>query len=78
MSISEWKWQRIAIDFEVNLPKTLGKFDSIWIMIDGLTKSSHFIPVKIDYNALQLAKVYVKVIVRLHEIPLSIISDRGT
>ncbi|WMV25259.1 hypothetical protein MTR67_018644 [Solanum verrucosum] len=75
MPIPEWKWEMIAMDFVVGLPKTLGKFDSIWVVVDRLTKSAHFIPVRIDYNAEQLSKVYVKEIVRLHEVPLSIISD---
>ncbi|WMV33264.1 hypothetical protein MTR67_026649 [Solanum verrucosum] len=44
----------------ISLPKTLGKFDSIWLVVDRLTKLAHFIPVRIDYNAQQLAKVYVK------------------
>ncbi|KAH0730183.1 hypothetical protein KY289_001371 [Solanum tuberosum] len=78
MPIPEWKWERIAMDFVVGLPKTLGKFDSIWVVVDRLTKSTHFILVRIDYNAEQLAKVYVKEIVRLHEVPISIISDCGT
>ena len=68
----------IAMDFVVGLPKTLGKFDSIWVVVDRLTKSTHFIPVRIYYNAVQLAKVYVKEILRLHGVPLSLISDRGT
>ena len=78
MPIPEWNWERISRDFVVRLPKTLGKFDSIWVVVDRLTKSAHFISVRIDYNAEQLAKVYVKEIVRLHEVALSIISDRGT
>ena len=68
----------ISTDFVVGLPKTLGKFDSIWVVVDRLTKSSHFISVRIDYNAEQLAKVYVKEILRLHGVPLSIISNHGT
>ncbi|KAH0716668.1 hypothetical protein KY290_012930 [Solanum tuberosum] len=75
MSISELKWKRIAMDFVVGLPKTLGKFDSIWLVVDRLTKSAHFILIRIDYNAEQLAKVYVKEIMRLHGVPLSIILD---
>ncbi|WMV50666.1 hypothetical protein MTR67_044051 [Solanum verrucosum] len=51
------------------IPKTLGKFDSIWVVVGKLTKSAHFIPVRVDYNAQQLAKVYVKEIVRLHGYP---------
>ena len=57
MSILEWKWQIIAMDFVVGLPKTLGKFNSIWVVVDRLTISTHFIPVRIDYIAEQLAKV---------------------
>ncbi|WMV13393.1 hypothetical protein MTR67_006778 [Solanum verrucosum] len=76
MSIPEWKWERIAMDFVVGLSKTIRKFDSIWMVVDRLTKSAHFIHVRVDYNAQQLAKVYVKEIVRLHKVPLSIILDR--
>lgn len=66
------------MDFMVGLPKTLGIFDSIWLVVDTLTKSVHFALVRPDYNAQQLAKVYVKEIVRLHGVPLSIILDCGT
>ena len=59
MHIHEWKWHRIAMDFVVGLPKTLGKFDSIWVIVDGLTKSAHFIQVKMTYNAEKLAKLYI-------------------
>ena len=77
MSIPEWKWERIAMHFVVVLPKTMGKYDSIWVIVDRLTKSAHFIPVKVTYNAEKLAKLYISEIVRLHGVPLSIISDRG-
>ena len=77
MLIAEWKWERIAMDFIVGLPKTLGKYDSIWVIVDRLTKSAHFIPVMVTYNAEKLAKLYISEIVRLHGVPLSIISDRG-
>ena len=46
MIIHECKWERIIVDFVVRLPKTLGKFDSIWVTFDRLTKSAHFITVK--------------------------------
>ena len=78
MLIPEWKWERIAMDFVVGLPKTMGKYDSIWVIFDRLTKSAHFIPVKVTYNAEKLAKLYISEVVRLHGVPLSIISDRGT
>ena len=59
MPIPEWKWERIAMDFVVGLPKTMGKYDSIWVVVDMLTKSAHFIPVKVTYNAEKLAKLYI-------------------
>ena len=65
------------MDFIVGLPKTLGKYDSIWV-VDRLTKSAHFIPVKLTYNAEKLVRLYISEVARLHGVPLSIISDRGT
>ena len=78
MPIPEWKWERIALNFVVGLPRTMGKFDSIWVIVDRLTKTAHVIPVKVTYNAEKLVKLYISEIVRLHGVPLSIISDRGT
>ena len=66
------------MEFVVGLPKTLGKFDFIWVIVDRLTKCALFIPVKVTYNAEKLAKLYISEVVRLHGIPLSIISNRGT
>lgn len=60
------------LDFVVGLPLTSGKFDSIWVIADRLTKSAHFIRVMVDYNAKQLARIYVKEIVKMHGVPLSI------
>ena len=65
-------------EFVVGVPKTLGKFDSIWFLVDRLSKWVHFIPVRVDYNMEGLTKIYLKEIVRLHGVPLSIISDQGT
>ncbi|XP_059315382.1 uncharacterized protein LOC132065988 [Lycium ferocissimum] len=78
MTIPEWKWERIAMDFVVGLLKTLGNFDSIWVIVDRLTKSAYFIPVKITYVAEKLAKVYISEMLRLHGVPISMVSDRGT
>ena len=63
MSIPEWKWERIAMDFVVGLSRTMGKYDSIWVIVDRLTKSAHFIPVKVTYNAEKLAKLYISEVV---------------
>ena len=64
------------MDFVVGLPKTTKGHDAIWVIVDRLTKSSHFIPIKMTYSLEQLADLYVQEVVRLHGIPKSIISDR--
>ena len=74
--IPEWKWDRINMDFVVGLPLTGRKHDSIWVVVDRLTKSAHFLPVRTDYSLDKLTELYIKEIVRLHGIPISIISDR--
>jgi hypothetical protein len=65
------------MDFIVGLPNTSQKHDSIWVIIDRLTKVAHFIPVHTTYSAKKYAEVYLDQIVRLHGIPKTIISDRG-
>ena len=74
--IPEWKWNRITMDFVVGLPLTGRKHDSVWVVVDRLTKSAHFLPVRTDYSLENLAELYIKEIVRLHGIPISTISDR--
>ena len=64
------------MDFVGGLPLTSSKKDLIWVIVDGLTKSAHFIPVRTDYSLQKLAKLYVAEIVRLHGVPVTIISDR--
>uniref|UniRef100_A0A1S4C1E3 Integrase catalytic domain-containing protein n=1 Tax=Nicotiana tabacum TaxID=4097 RepID=A0A1S4C1E3_TOBAC len=65
------------MDFVVSLPRTRLKHDSIWMIVDRLTKSVHFLPVKMTDTAPRYAKLYLKEIVRLHSIPAFIIFDRG-
>ena len=74
--IPQWKLDNIAMDFVSGLPLMQKKHDSVWVIIDRLTKLAHFIPVRIDYSMDRLAELYVDEIVRLHGVPLSIVSDR--
>jgi len=74
--ILEWKWDSISMDFVGALPKTVKDFDSIWVIVDRLTKSSHFVPIKTGMSVGKLAEIYIEQIVRLHGIPSSIVSDR--
>ena len=76
LPIPQWKWDNITMDFASGLPLTQWKHDSVWVIFNKLTKSTHIIPVKMDYSMDRLAELYVKEIVRLHGIPLSIVSDR--
>ena len=65
------------MDFVTGLPRTTGGFDSIWVIVDRLTKSAHFLPVKKIYSTDRLSRLYVNKIVCLHGVPVSIVSDRG-
>ena len=78
LEIPEWKWDMITMDFVVGLPRTVKGYDSIWVIVDRLTKSAYFLPVKSIYTAAQYARIYLDSIVSLHGIPISIVSDRGT
>ena len=62
--------------FVSGFPLTQKKHDSVWVIVDKLTKFAHFLLVWLDYSMYQLARLFVNKIVRLHGIPLSIVSDR--
>ncbi|GJW11884.1 reverse transcriptase domain-containing protein [Tanacetum coccineum] len=73
-----WKWKEIAMDFVTKLPKTSSGHDTIWVIVDRLTKSAHFIPMREDYKMDRLARLYLNEIVARHGVPISIISDRDS
>ncbi|CAA7017569.1 unnamed protein product [Microthlaspi erraticum] len=75
LPIPEWKWDRITMDFVVGLPVSR-TFDAIWVIVDRLTKSAHFLAIKKTDGAAVLARKFVREIVRLHGVPASIVSDR--
>ena len=76
LPIPEWKWEKITMDFVTGLPRTQRKNDVIWVIVDRLTKLAHFLPIRWGCTLDQLAKRYVDEIMRLHGVPLSIVSDR--
>ncbi|GJW23547.1 putative reverse transcriptase domain-containing protein [Tanacetum coccineum] len=73
-----WKWEGIAIDFVTKLPRTSSGHDTIWVIVDQLTKSAHFLPMREDYKMERLARLYLNKIVARHDVPISIISDRDS
>ncbi|GJS41392.1 putative reverse transcriptase domain-containing protein [Tanacetum coccineum] len=76
--IPEWKWEKITMDFVSGLPRTPSGYDSIWVIVDRLTKSAHFLPMNKTDNIEKLAQLYIKEIVCKHGVPTSIISDRDS
>ncbi|GJX64552.1 reverse transcriptase domain-containing protein, partial [Tanacetum coccineum] len=76
--IPMWKWERITMDFITKLPKTSNGHDTIWVIVDRLTKSTHFIPTRETDSMETLTRLYIKEIVSRHGVPISIISDRDS
>nr|GFC51928.1 putative reverse transcriptase domain-containing protein [Tanacetum cinerariifolium] len=74
--IPEWKWKKITMDLVTKLPRSSGRYDVIWVIVDRLTKSAHFLPIREDYKTEKLARIYINEIVARHVVPVSIISDR--
>ncbi|GJS48027.1 putative reverse transcriptase domain-containing protein [Tanacetum coccineum] len=71
-----WKWEGIAMDFVTKFPKTINGHDTIWVIVDRLTESAHFLPMHKNHKMESLARLYLNEIVARHGVPISIISDR--
>ncbi|GJR34073.1 putative reverse transcriptase domain-containing protein [Tanacetum coccineum] len=76
--IPKWKYEGIAMDFVTKLPRTSSGHDTIWVIVDRLTKSTHFLPMREDYKMDRLARLYLNEIFARHGVPISIISDRDS
>ncbi|GJR03727.1 putative reverse transcriptase domain-containing protein [Tanacetum coccineum] len=76
--IPEWKWEGMAMDFVTKLPRTSSGHDTIWVILDRLTKTAHFLPMREDYKMDRLARLYLNEIVARHGVPISIISDHDS
>ncbi|KAJ0946800.1 putative nucleotidyltransferase, Ribonuclease H [Helianthus annuus] len=74
--IPKWKWEQISMDFVTGLPRSQRRNDTIWVIVDRLTKSAHFLAIKETDKFSTLAEVYLKEVVSRHGVPTSIISDR--
>ena len=78
LPIPKWKWEHITMDFVTALPRSPKGNNAVWVIVDRLTKSAHFLPFRVGQSTEVLADKYMKEIVRLHGIPVSIVSDRDT
>ena len=73
-----WKWEQISMDFITKIPRTSSGYDTIWVIVDRLTKSVHFIPIREDFKMEKLSRIYINEIVTRHGVSISIISDRDS
>ncbi|KAC9683464.1 hypothetical protein E3N88_45398 [Mikania micrantha] len=78
LEIPKWKWEHITMDFITKLSRTTQGYDTIWVVVDRLTKSAHFLPIRESYSLERLAEIFVNEIVARHGVPISIVSDRDT
>jgi hypothetical protein len=78
LSVPKWKWDDISMDFIVGLPMMAHKFDSIWVIVDRLSKSTPFIPVNTKYQVEKYAEIYIARMICLHRVSKTIISNRGS
>jgi hypothetical protein len=78
LKILEWKWEEIRMDFIVGLSRTQAGYDSIWAIVDCLTKVAHFIPVKTTYSGAKLVELCMSRIMCLRGVPKKIVSGRGS
>ena len=76
LPIAEWKWEHVTMNFVSGFFATSGGQDAIWVIIDRLTKTTHFLPIRLAQSIDSLSCIYVREIVRLHGVPSSIVSDR--
>nr|GFB69461.1 hypothetical protein [Tanacetum cinerariifolium] len=76
LDIPVWKWDEISMDFVTGLQQTQRRHDAIWVVVDRLTKSAHFFPIRKEYSVSRLAEIFQQEIVRLHGTPSAIVSDR--
>jgi hypothetical protein len=78
LKIPMWKWEEVGMDFITGLPRSNRGHDSIWVIVDRLTKVAHFLPIKTTDRGQNLAELYIRRIVSLHGVPKRIVSDRGS
>ena len=74
LEVAEWKWEHVIMDF--HLPKTSQGHDAVWVIVDRLKKSAHFLAVRMTFTLERFCRLYIREIVRLHGVPVSIVSDR--
>ena len=76
LELAKLKWDHVTMDFVTHLPRTPQRHDTVWVIVDRLTKSAHFLVVQMTFTLERFCRLYIQEIVRLHGVPVSIVSDR--
>ena len=76
LEIAEWKWEHITMDFVTHLPQTSQKHNTMWVIVDRLTKSVHFLAVQMTFTLEEFYRLYIREIVRFHGVPISLVLDQ--
>ena len=76
LEVAEWKWKHVTMNFVTPLPRTQHRHDVVWVIVDRLTKSAHFLTVQMTFTLEEFCWLYICEIVRLHGVPVSIVSNR--
>ena len=76
LEVAEWKWKHVTMDFVTHFPWTPWRHDALWVIVDWLTKSAHFLAVRMTFTLEEFYRLYIREIVRLHGIPVSIVLER--
>ena len=74
LEVVEWKWEHVTMDFVTHLLRTPQRHDTVWVIVDRLTKSAHFLAVRMTFTLERFCRLYIREIVRLHEVPVSTVS----
>ena len=76
LEVAEWKWEHITMDFVTYLPQTQWRHDVVWVIVDRLTMSAHFLTVQMTFTPEEFCRLYILEIIQVHRVPVSIVSDR--
>ena len=76
LEVAEWKWKHVTMDFVTHFPRTPRGHDAVWVIVDRLTKSTHFLAVRMTFTLGEFFRLYIQDIFWLHGVPISIVSDR--
>ena len=76
LEVAKWKWEHVTMDFVTHLPQTPRRHDAVWVIVDRVTKSEHFLAMRMTFTLEEFYRLYVCEIFQLHGVPVSIVSDR--